>query len=525
MSMFGQNVPNLEIGKVSFMSSQNVYVKFASTKEIEIGDTLFSKKESLLIPVLVVSNKSSSSCVCTPLIEGGINVSDEIYFQKVIEEKKENIIEKNRTIDGETVQEDIAENNIVAPEKEEEVEIFKKQKIKGRVSVSSYSNLSESGESHRMRYAFSFRGNNLKNSRFSTDNYITFRHTIGEWDRVQENLSDALKIYSLAIKYDFDQTSSLTFGRKINNRISSMGAIDGLQYEKGLGQFKLGVIAGSRPDYSDYSVNFDLMQAGAYLSHVSNKTKKYRQSTLGFVEQRNSGNVDRRFVYFQHSGEIINNLNFFTSFEFDLYENINNEVKNKLDLTNLYTSLRYRFSRKFRISLSYDNRKNIIYYESYKDFIDRLIENETRQGLRFGINIRPMKYITWGINSSLRFQKNEGNISRNLNSYVSISRIPAINARASIRVNFLETGFLSSKIFGIRISKDIIKNKVSGDVYFRRVAYDYKNSEQTVQQNIAGLNCSIRLLKKLSFYVYYENTFKKQSPTLTRFNTKIIQRF
>ena len=35
----------LEKGTVSYVSSQNVYVKFSSTRGINIGDTLFIKKQ------------------------------------------------------------------------------------------------------------------------------------------------------------------------------------------------------------------------------------------------------------------------------------------------------------------------------------------------------------------------------------------------------------------------------------------------------------------------------------------------
>ena len=49
-------------GTVSFITSKNVYVKFDRTDQIEIGDTLqLAATDS---PCLLVSNKSSSSCVC-----------------------------------------------------------------------------------------------------------------------------------------------------------------------------------------------------------------------------------------------------------------------------------------------------------------------------------------------------------------------------------------------------------------------------------------------------------------------------
>lgn len=525
-SLKGQIQTVHEKGTVSYVSSRNVYVKFATTENINIGDTLFVNQKGELIPALIVENKSSTSSVCKPIIIDKLEVSDELIAKTrlIIEKKQPKEVRGEEPI----MEEEIMTSDEIATSSAEEIktteEIFK-QKIKGRISVASYNNLSDYRNNHRMQYAFSFRGSNLKNSKFSTENYITFRHTLGEWDVVKENLNHALKIYALSVRYDIDPTSNLIFGRKINPKISNMGAIDGLQYEKGFDRFVFGAIVGSRPDHSDYSLNFDLLQLGAYASYISNNPNKYLQTTLGFIEQRNKFKVDRRFIYFQYSGNLLKNLNLFSSFELDLYENINNEAKNTLSLTNLYLSLRYRLSKKLRFSLSYDSRKNIIYYESYKNFIDQLIEDETRQGLRLGINYRIFKYVTWGVNSSLRFQKNNDNSSRNLNSYISISRIPVLKMSANLRANFLQTNYLESRIFGIRLSKEIIRRKLNGEIYFRMVDYKYKTSNYSTHQNIAGVNFSLKLMKKLTLYLYYEGTFDDRNQKYYRINTKIIQRF
>ena len=58
---------NIIFGKISYISSQNIYVKFELTENIQIGDTLYLKKESTFIPILVVLNQSSTSCVCRPI--------------------------------------------------------------------------------------------------------------------------------------------------------------------------------------------------------------------------------------------------------------------------------------------------------------------------------------------------------------------------------------------------------------------------------------------------------------------------
>ena len=59
LSAHGQDDPMSGSGKVSYITSQNVYVKFESTESIHIGDTLFSNKKNQIIPVFVVNNKSS----------------------------------------------------------------------------------------------------------------------------------------------------------------------------------------------------------------------------------------------------------------------------------------------------------------------------------------------------------------------------------------------------------------------------------------------------------------------------------
>jgi hypothetical protein len=287
----------------------------------------------------------------------------------------------------------------------------------------------------------------------------------------------------------------------------------------------VGAIAGSRPNYTDYGFDLNLLQAGAYVGYNTSKDFKQSQSTLAFIEQHNGSKTDRRFVYLQHSNSTLKDFSFFGSMEVDLFENVSGVAKSTLSLTNMYLSLRYKLSKQLSLTTSYDSRKNIIYYESYKSFIDQLVDDETRQGLRFNINYRPLKFVTWGANASWRFQKSDINLSKNLNSYLNFSRVPWIGASASITANFLQTNYLDSKMFGVRMTKEIIPGKLSSDAYFRMVDYSYKNYEYTVKQKIAGLDVSVNLTKMLAFHVYYEGTFEKDKDTFHRVNMKLIQRF
>ncbi|GIV30824.1 MAG: hypothetical protein KatS3mg029_0175 [Saprospiraceae bacterium] len=509
-------------GEVTFLSSRNVYVKFPSTEQLEVGDTLYVRQDGRLTPALVLKAKSSTSTVCELVGDANLAVKSTIV---ALLPPPPPTPEPPQPQEPEPSVETVPKTETVKPSFEEESEQSEspfKQRIRGNISAASYSTTSDYGDNHRMRYGVNFKGTHLNGSRFSMDAYVTFRHTLDRWSEVEDNIFNALKIYSLAGKYDFDN-GTLIAGRSINYKISSMGAIDGLQYEHNFGPFVGGAILGFRPDYSDYGFNPSLIQAGAFISHQLQDNRGY--STLALVEQHNGSAVDRRFIYFQHSSSPLENLNLFGSFEVDAYQKVNGEVSNSLQLTNFYFSARYRFSRQLSLTASYDNRNNIIYYESYKNFIDKLIEDETRQGLRLGVSWRPVRLVSIGVNGSWRFQKSNANLSRNLNAYVNFNRLPLAGVQLSLRGNLLETNYLNSQRYGVRLSRSLLKGKFSAEAHYDFVNYHYTTTGFSFQQHIAGASLNVRVLKKLSLYMYYEGAFDQQNRVINRFNTKLIQRF
>ena len=94
-SLQGQDKETLNNGKVSYMTSQNVYVKFQTTEKINIGDTLLVTSKGKMMPALIVNNKSSISCVCSPISNANIKVSDEIFIRK---SKVEKTLEENSPV-------------------------------------------------------------------------------------------------------------------------------------------------------------------------------------------------------------------------------------------------------------------------------------------------------------------------------------------------------------------------------------------------------------------------------------------
>ena len=501
---------NRREGKVTYLTSQHVYVRLSSMEDISEGDTLYIRQGDADVPALQIKNLSTVSCVCIPLLTDTFKVSDDVYAyvepdipsEIVGEPASTDSIQITEVLEADSSQEDSANKKHL------------KQEISGRLSLSSYTHFAneEADMSQRMRYTFSMRANNLGNSKLSAESYLSFAHTNSNWEEVMGNIFKGLKIYNLSLKYDFSESMHLSFGRKINPKLSSVGAIDGLQFEKNFRTITVGAIVGSRPDYVDYSVNLDLLQYGVYLGHEFAGKKGNMQSTFAFIEQTNQSMTDRRFAYFQHTNMLIKNLFLFASAEVDLYKIVDDVQETTFDLANTYLSLRYRIIRPLTVGLSYSNRNPVIYYETYKDFLERLLESEALQGWRFRTTYRPAKNLFIGVNAGYRFRKEDPRPSKNLNGTLTYSHVPRIGASITLSFTWLETSYINGMVYGAGISRDLVPGKLNGGLKYRYVDYLYINSELALVQNVVEANLSWMIYRKLSLSVYYEGTFEKELP-------------
>lgn len=523
VQLFGQggNLPMVE-GKVSYITLQNIYAKFENTGLVQVGDTIFIRKDQAISPLFIAESVSSTSCVGKPLVQTDLKVSDIVYVRtKVLNKTAKGQITQNESVTLTAKQDSIqiAAQNKPAPKPERE------QKIRGRLSASSYSSFSNSSDfNQRMRYTFSMTADHISGSRFSTDSYILFTHKANHWNEVQDNIFNALKIYSLSVNYDVTKNTRLLIGRKINPRIASVGAIDGLQTETSIKNFTFGAVVGSNPDYTDYSFNPKLFEYGAYFSNdVANKNGQMVNS-FAFFQQTNSGKTDRRFAYFQHDNSLMKNLNLFLSCEVDLYGLKDSIPTNTASLTSLYLSLRYRFSRQLSVFASYDARKNVIYYETFKNYLDQMLEDATRQGYQFRVNYNPGKMINTGISGGYRFRTNDINPTLNANAFFTFNQLPWVNASVSLSSNYLKSSYVDGLIYGIRIYRDLIPSKLTSGIFYRLVDYKYLSSGTNSLQHMAEFELSCQINKKLSLSANYDGTLEKSNLYNTIY-LNLIKRF
>jgi len=516
-------------GKVSFLTSSNTYVRFPSTEHIEIGDTLtVMLSPEQFRPCLVVEQKSSSSCVCRIIEACELTKDAPVYFRKkadllpAIEEVTGG--EKVNTLDKELFDTDSLQAKVIDPQIVEDSE-ESLQSIRARVSASSYSSLDPDNDRHRMMMRFSFDADKIDNSNFSFESYINYRRNIEQVETADPRNS-MLRIYNLAVRYDNDSTHThITLGRSINNRMSSVGAIDGVQVQKDFNRFYTGAILGFRPDIIEFDFNPSLLEYGFYVGADLDSDKTYGQVTMGVLEQRNSGAIDRRYSYFQFSSTFSRKLNIFASGELDLYSNDGTTESFEPQLTNILISARYRFNRKISFNLSFDSRKRIIYYETLRTELERLLaDDEARQRIRARINLKPIKYVYLGVSYSKRFQNSAQNKSDNYNGFVSLSKVPGVKGRLSVSYNLNKSNYQNTNVVSLRHSRTIVKRKLDADLYYRYVKYDYFNSETTFDQYYLGGGLSWNIMSGLSFNLLVEHSNNGDEGRY-RINTKLIKRF
>lgn len=515
--VYGQKKQEALKGKVTFITSKNVYVKFDDTMAIKLGDTLNTEDAT---PCLLVNNKSSNSVVCSKINDCTIEKDMVITFIA-------SAINKVAIIEDETLVEaiGISYNDSIQAITNNAKKRYFSEDIRARLSASSYSTVSEARDDrHRLMTRFSLNANHINHSKFSLDTYLNYRYKINSGETNNTSSNNYLRVFNLAVRYDVDSTLSITAGRKINYKISSLGAIDGLQAEKFFGKNYVGAIAGFRPDIFDYGFNPDLLQYGAYVGRLTDSENLHSQTTLGIAEQRNNSDLDRRFTYFQHSSTIHKKLNLFATAELDIFNKVNDTISNSPRLTNLYVSARYRFNRKVNLVLSYDSRKRIIYYKTYETDIEKLLDEDiARQGIRSRINIKPFKSVFTGFSYSRRFQSNSQNKSDNIYGYVSFSNLP-IEGRVSVTYNMNASNYLDSNIASLRYSRPFMDNRLNADFYYRFVNYKYTNNIPEFSQHYVGSYLSYYLDRSLIISLSGEYSTYNQEDNF-RINTRIIKRF
>jgi hypothetical protein len=166
--------------------------------------------------------------------------------------------------------------------------------------------------------------------------------------------------------------------------------------------------------------------------------------------------------------------------------------------------------RRLLISLSYSARQNVIYYETYKTYLERLLDTQTLQGYSLQVNYSPVSKLSIGATASYRLSQQDPRPTQNLYAYVTYSEIPGIKTSVTVSAILMKTAYVNGRIYSAGLSKDIAAGKLYLGLTYRYVDYHYFNTEYIpTNQNVGEFSLTWRIIRKLSLSVYYEGTFEK----------------
>src|SRR3972149_6271290 len=506
----GQSQQRLErLGKVKYKSSQNIYVQFENTEGILQGDTLYTKTKGKLHPAVLVNFISTKSCAGTSINGDNLKIGDELFAVISTKQAEESIIVDTSTITYMPPQTEILPVTV----NKSNLRNLKKNISNGRITVQSYSSLNPgkmNSIDQRWRYTFSYYAERIGETSLSFSSYFNYAYSVDQWQTIKQKPWDNLKVYDLSLGYDIDEETNIRVGRYINPKISNLSSVDGLQFQKKFSNYFGGLLVGSRPDFATLGYNSKLFEYGGYIGRTDTIESGIMENTIAFFQQTNNFKTDRRFMYFQHNNSVLKDFNFSLSSELDLFALEKGVGKTKPSLTSFFLSSRYSPARIISFSFSYDARKNVIYYETYRSFVDSLIENETRQGIRFGTNIRPFNNVFIGLNAGYRFLKKDIKPSKNFNGYLTYSQVPVLDISTTVSYSNLISSYVDGAIYGIRLSKYLSFIDYSLSASYTKVEYNYLSSVSKLNQNNLSVDLSGRIIDQLYLSCSYEGIFEEQ---------------
>jgi len=492
LSTLALSAQEVRQAEVSYVNDQSVYLRFQNTEGLSEGDTLFNQNGGQAC--LRIQKISSVSCLAERIANCEIS-KGQIFEVRLSADATPAEEEVPEELESPQVVESTSDSLSRSQVRDRSNRIRSKDRGYLNLSLNNGSTLSTNGrENFRTNFRASLKVDSLFGQNLSLEAYGNMQDFRRSYESDGENFR-AL-IYNLALIYKPSSHHQLVVGRKINSRISSLGAIDGLQWEGNWNNWRAGAIVGSRPDFSNYGYNANLLQYGAYGAYDWSTKSWIGQWTVGLMEQRNQGAIDRRYLYTQQSMRW-GKWSWFASSEIDLYENFDTaQAGTKARLTSLYLSMRYRPTSRLTLFSSYDTRQQIIFFERYDSDVERLLaEQGARQGFRLRGDYRFFRATHLGLSYNVRTNPTFGNRSQNLQAYLSHHRLPWIGGSLTYRFNKNQNGNLNSEINSLRYSRSF-NSGFRMSAYYRYASYRYVLREITLDpQHYYGAELSWLIAK------------------------------
>lgn len=421
------------LGKITYVSAEGVYIDAGTEAGLAIGDTLQIRRAGATIATVVINNISSQSAAAVVLEQSEpIRAGDDLYGNatppsppKVAptptpEREPE---PARRSTRGARIRGDISVSNFLHHDLTDADRSWSRPGLATRLTI-------EDIGSAGLRFELRHRTRLYHRSRASFDGQDT-----DNWSH---------QVYEFGLFHDAEGVSSeWGIGRVIAPYVRGVGFIDGMYFARSLtDNYKVGFAAGTSPDRENSGLDFNRRKLGAFVAY---ETGVYRGNRLtlsaAFSTEYEKSTVSRDFLYLQGTFAKYGRLTMYHSVEIDLNRDWRYDMTgDRFTVTNYLANATLTVHRSTRLFFSYDNRKNIRYYET-RETPDSLFDETTNQGVRGGINTRLSDRISLRASGGIRFRDDTFDDPITGSFSVRLNRFPGKRQSLAMYLTYVKTQF------------------------------------------------------------------------------------
>ena len=422
---WGQTQPSPPTGTVTYVTSENVYVRFASTAMIEMGDTLRKGGE----PCLVVQQKSSTSCVTAPLPGCDPLVGEEMVASTRAQMPMDKVASAPTDV---AISEEVPDDAPPSAGGTDVATTRHPMRVRGSISATTFAT-----SALRANKATLSSARAAMRLQLNAENLFLLGRPLelafaGNFQQIYRDPSASLPgwrqrnaLYQAGLSYRFAQGVVLHAGRRLARGFSTLGALDGGQVEWQRSGWSAGVLAGFEPNLINNGLDLSRPVAGVQFGRRLRLDDRSSDWRLGFLGQRYNRDADRRFLFGQYSLRLGRNWKFFGSGEWDVYATAGYARKGPRAL---FGSASWQFAPKWSAYLSVDKRAPIMRFSTFESStLQSLMERSAQYVCRIRLSGALGEHHRFTAGASDRWE--ESSLGRTYQFRYTWSELPGIGGR------------------------------------------------------------------------------------------------
>ncbi|MCK4573136.1 MAG: hypothetical protein KAU36_02140 [candidate division Zixibacteria bacterium] len=422
-------------GKVTLVTPETVYFNAGTAVGVAAGDSLAVVRESDTIAIVVVTHVASHSAAGTIAAMAMEPLAGDLIILKPFQ-----AVTKPGTAGAGPATESVARKR---------TRPIEQNHVKGSISIQNqwHHDMSGSGldwarPSLKTRLTVS----NIGGSELAFE----LRHRTRLYYRSepvgidQDNHEWVNQVYEFSIGQE-DKEASLEWaaGRITPPYVRGVGMIDGgYMAWRVHPNYRIGLAAGTSPDYRTTDLDFDRRKVGIFGSFESGSYQDQRIGlSLALSTAYEGTTVSRDYIYMQGTYAKAGLVSLYQSVEVDLNRAWRHDrTGERFTFSNYYGTANLTINKALAVFFSYDARKNLLYYET-RNVPDSLFDDNTHKGFKAGFNLRLSNRVSVRGHGGIRYREAPSDDNRLGFLSVRLNRFPAKRHSVSAQLSVVETQF------------------------------------------------------------------------------------